>query len=200
MEQMLKSEVIVVDEEDKQIGKCDKYKAHRLHEDPQLHRAFSLFLFDNSSRLLIQQRSANKLTFPLIWANTCCSHPEPGEDVIDAVRRRTLFELGIDLSNNATLQEVGVFHYEAVCGEWIEKEIDHVIFGFYDTHEVNFNKDEIKEIKWITKEELNKDIEINKDKYSPWFIKIADKWLNNNWEEFNLTKKIKNESKFVIKL
>lgn len=183
MDQMRNSEVIVVDEHDAPIGRCDKYTAHRTGEGAQLHRAFSLFLFDNAGRLLVQQRAAGKLTFPLVWANTCCSHPSPGEDIIAAARRRTAFELGIDLSSNVSLREVAVFRYEAAYGEWVEKEVDHVVFGLFGGGDIDFNKEEVNDIRWVTREELSNDIEVNESKYSPWLVKIHNRWLRRNWND-----------------
>jgi len=86
--------VVLVDDADTEIGTMPKSEVHTL--DTPLHRAFSLFLFRKSDgKLLLQQRSHAKKTWPLVWSNTCCGHPGPGEERIDAVARRLGRELGM---------------------------------------------------------------------------------------------------------
>lgn len=197
-QQQMKSKVILVDKDDNPIGEMDKYTSHRTDE-PHLHRAFSLFLFDSKGRLLIQQRAATKLTFPSIWANTCCSHPEPNEDTIPAAIRRTNLELNIKLDESAKLQELGVFKYRAQNGEWTEWEVDHVIFGFYDVESVDFDKDEVSAIKWVTKEEFNNLITTRASEFSVWIQKIWAEFLQNNWDEW-VAKHHIDESKICMKV
>jgi len=198
--QMLNSQVILVDENDIVLGQMDKYNAHRTLPAPCLHRAFSLFLFDSKNRLLIQQRSHEKLTFPLIWANTCCSHPEPGEDIIPASKRRVKFELNIDLNDEAKLQELGVFRYKAEFGEWTEYEVDHVVFGYYDTEVILFNKEEVEAVKWVSKEEFGDMIECQPETLSPWIRMIWTRFLSSNWDLWNQNHHIElnNDGKFVV--
>src|SRR5579871_1837798 len=85
--------VILVDEYNQSIGTADKLSTHNAHTP--LHRGISVFLFNTSGKLLLQQRSSNKKTWPLIWSNSCCGHPLLGETSIDTARRRLKDELGI---------------------------------------------------------------------------------------------------------
>ncbi|MBD0366543.1 MAG: NUDIX domain-containing protein, partial [Flavisolibacter sp.] len=82
---MRQQEVILVTEKDEPIGTMEKML---VHEQELLHRAFSVFIFDTKGRMLVQQRSAEKYHGALLWSNTCCSHPFPGEDTEEAARRR----------------------------------------------------------------------------------------------------------------
>lgn len=183
--QMTQSHVAIVDENDCMIGTCDKYTAHRTELGPKRHRAFSLFLFNAEGKLLLQQRSQHKLTFPMIWANTCCSHPEPEEPIIAAACRRVKFELNIDVDPVASeLGECGVFEYSAVSGDWTEHEVDHVVFGFFKGGEVPFNSEEVAAVKWVTEEELKKWIEEEPETLSPWLRKIHQQWLSAHWKTF----------------
>ena len=68
-----------------------------------LHRAFSVFLFNNNNQLLLQQRSSHKITFPLVWTNTCCSHPLYLPDELD-----TLHYVGV---KRAALRKVRTKEY-----------------------------------------------------------------------------------------
>lgn len=190
-EQMAKSLVAIVDENDNTVGTCDKYTAHRTELGPKRHRAFSLFLFDASGRLLLQQRSEHKLTFPLIWANTCCSHPEPDEPVIAAACRRVKFELNIDVDPVACeLCECGVFEYSAESGDWTEHEIDHVVFGFFGQESIPFNTEEVAAVRWVTEDELKDWIARNPEQLSPWLRKIHEQWLVEHWKTFTTTHKM----------
>src|SRR3989338_5068869 len=84
--------VVLVDESDKPVGQAEKLEAHRLG---LLHRAFSVFVFDPQGELLLQQRAASKYHAAGLWANTCCGHPRPGEDLVAAAHRRLREELGL---------------------------------------------------------------------------------------------------------
>ncbi|OHT08219.1 isopentenyl-diphosphate delta-isomerase, type 1 family protein [Tritrichomonas foetus] len=198
--QMAKSQVILVDENDLQVGTCDKYGAHRTNPAPKLHRAFSLFLFDSNGRLLLQRRSSYKLTFPLIWANTCCSHPEPNEEIIPAALRRVKFELNLETEKITDLREIGVFLYQAPWGEWTEYEIDHVVFGFYEIEKVDFNTNEVIETKWVTSDELTSLVENQPDTLSPWLKKIYAQWLIPNWKKWVADKTLVQSSTEIVRL
>ena len=204
-QQMKHDQVILVDEEDNQIGTCNKFDAHRTDLGAKLHRAFSLFLFEpKEGRLLLQKRSEYKLTFPLIWANTCCSHPCPNEDIISASKRRSKFELNIDTEKISDLREVGVFLYKAPWNEWTEYEIDHVIFGNYNidfsADSIDFNKSEVNQVKWVTSSELANIIEKEPETLSPWLKKIYKQWLASNWESWVSSKTIINSTSSIVKL
>lgn len=201
-EQMEKSLVAVVDENDQTIGTCGKYAAHRTELGPKRHRAFSLFLFNSSGKLLLQRRSSNKLTWPMIWANTCCSHPEPDEPTFAAAKRRVKFELNIDVDPvDNKFCECGVFEYSATSGEWTEHEIDHVVFGFYDIEDIKFNEDEVAEVKWVSEEELNQWAKERPEELSPWLRKIHEKWLVSVFKDYAANHKLSNPVNLeVVKL
>lgn len=117
--------VVLVDADGSALTESDKRAAH---EAPgRLHLAFSVFLYRADGRLLLQRRSAAKYHFPLTWANACCSHPGPGEDVVSSAERRVLEELGIE----CTLERAGSFIYRAECpaSGLVEHEFDHVLIG-----------------------------------------------------------------------
>lgn len=156
--------VILVDEDDKEIGIAEKIQAHR---DSLRHRAFSVFLFRTGvePELLLQQRADDKYHCPGLWTNTCCSHPRPGEDIIAAGQRRLQEEMGI----TATLRSLGWFHYIAHFNNGLtENEIDHVLIGVTKDKEIPFNKNEVKGYRWITTTKLEHEIAENPDLFTPW--------------------------------
>lgn len=173
--QMKNDMVIIVDENDNEIGQCDKYSAHRISANPKLHRAFSLFLFNKEGKLLLQQRSKNKLTFPMIWANSCCSHPSPGESILHAVVRRAKFELNLEL-HESELHEVNTLTYRADWNEWAEWEIDHLVVGKSD-NDIHPNPEEVNDIKWVTEEELADYLTKTPELFSPWIRYVFEKKL-----------------------
>ncbi len=119
------NELILVDLDDREIGRGEKMDVHR---KGLLHRAFSVFLFDGD-RLLIQRRAAGKYHSAGLWANTCCSHPRVGETLQEAAAKRLLLECGIE---KVTLREAGRFVYRAVFSNGLtEYESDHVLVGEY---------------------------------------------------------------------
>ncbi len=157
-------EVILVDETDRAIGFEEKIQAHR--NGGQLHRAFSVFIFDGRGRMLLQKRSTRKYHFGGLWTNACCGHPRRGEQVEDAAHRRMLEEIGFDTH----LTEVHTFMYvaEDTNSDLTEREFDHVFVGQFD----GFAKpqpDEIDELRWVRCEELQADLTANPDHYTPWF-------------------------------
>jgi len=115
--------VVLVNEQDEALGTMDKLQAHR---DGLLHRAFSVFLFDEQGKLLLQRRAEGKYHSPGLWTNTCCGHPRQGEEIVQAAKRRLSEEMGIDTE----LQQRFQFLYRAEFGNgMIEHEVDHVLFG-----------------------------------------------------------------------
>ncbi|MCD6477442.1 MAG: isopentenyl-diphosphate Delta-isomerase [Candidatus Aenigmarchaeota archaeon] len=162
-------QVILVDENDNPIGFEEKLKAHQ--NGGKLHRAFSILVFNSEGKLLIQRRASTKYHSPGLWANTCCSHPRPGEELIDAAHRRLKEECGFDTD----LKEVFSFIYEAQFDNRLtEKELDHVLIGYYDGG-VHPNPDEVDEVKWVEVNKLKEDMRHNPKKYAPWFVIIMEK-------------------------
>lgn len=117
--------VVLVDEQDNELGTMEKMQAHR---EGRLHRAFSIFVFNDQNEMLLQRRAASKYHSPGLWSNACCSHPRPGEAVVDAAHRRLQEELGFDCALNPTFSFLYRAQLEAGL---IEHEYDHVLFGRY---------------------------------------------------------------------
>jgi isopentenyl-diphosphate delta-isomerase len=168
---MIEEQVILVDENDTQIGLMPKMEAH---EKALLHRAFSVFSFNDSGELLLQQRAADKYHSPLQWKNTCCSHQREGESNIEAGKRRLQEEMGF----SCELSEVFSFIYKAPFDNGLtEHELDHVMIGkFNGVPEVN--PEEVESYKWMSLEEVKVDMEMDESKYTAWFRIIFDKYYN----------------------
>ena len=173
---MSKEKVILVDENDTQVGLMPKLEAH---QKGLLHRAFSVFIFNSNYQLLLQKRAISKYHSGGLWTNTCCSHPREGEETINAANRRLLEEMGI--KNN--LRKVYDFIYKAeLDNELTENEFDHVYYGVYNEDPI-INTEEADDFKWIDMETLNNDITINGQNYTVWFKIAFDyfyKYLNND--------------------
>jgi len=160
--------VVLVDENDNEIGVEEKLKAHK---EGFLHRAFSVFVFDKEGRLLLQKRAKHKYHSGGLWSNTCCSHPVPGETIKESAKRRLKEEMGF----TCEVEEVFVVKYKADVGNsLIENEIDHVLVGFYDG-DINPNPEEVEDYKWISLEELVEDVKENPHIYTKWFLILLPK-------------------------
>lgn len=154
--------VVLVNENDKIIGKEDKIKAHK---EGKKHRAFSIFIFDKKKRMLVQQRAFGKYHCQGLWTNSCCSHPKPNEKIELAVHRRLKEELGFDCE----LKQIGKKSYNLKLDNGlIENEIDYLFVGEYEG-EIKASKEEVSDFKFISIEELKEELEKNKEKYTPWF-------------------------------
>ena len=163
--------VILVDENDNQVGVMPKLEAH---QKGLLHRAFSVFIFNSKYELLLQKRASSKYHSGGLWTNTCCSHPREGEEILDAANRRLIEEMGIDTS----LRKVHDFIYKAeLDNNLTEHEFDHVLYGIYNEDPI-INKDEADDFKWIDMDSLNEDIKTNGNNYTIWF-KIAFDYFYN---------------------
>ena len=166
----MSDQIILVDEKDKPIGSGEKLA---VHQKGQLHRAFSILVFNSHDQLLIQQRADSKYHCPGIWANTCCSHPLVGETIGQAAHRRLEEEMGFD----CVLEEKGSFIYKVVFdNDLIEHEFDHVLVGYYDG-DIKINSQEVKDSCWLELASLKKDMTLFPDKYAPWFKIIIDKFF-----------------------
>ena len=158
----MKEQVILVDEQDNQIGLMEKIEAH---EKALLHRAFSVFVFNDKKELMLQQRAAEKYHSPLLWTNTCCSHQREGETNLAAGKRRLQEEMGFVCE----LKEVFSFIYKAPFDNGLtEHEFDHVMVGDFNG-EPNINPEEVASYKWMTLEAVKKDIESKPEIYTAWF-------------------------------
>lgn len=159
------SQVILVNEADESIGTMDKLQAHR---EGLLHRAFSVFVFNNNGDMLLQQRALDKYHSGGLWTNTCCSHPLPGEETRDAAHRRLKEEMGFDTS----LQKAFHFTYKTVFDNGLtEHEIDHVYTGTYESA-INPDPEEVNNYAYFSMEAIRHSIHNEPHLYTSWF-KIA---------------------------
>lgn len=164
--------VILVDENDQQVGLMPKMEAH---EKALLHRAFSVFVFNNKKELMIQQRALHKYHSPGLWTNTCCSHQREGESNIDAGKRRLMEEMGFSVD----LEESISFIYKAPFDNGLtEHEYDHILLGSFEG-EPDLNPDEVAAWKWMSLEAIQEDMKINSEIYTEWFKIIFDKFYNH---------------------
>lgn len=199
---LMNERVILVDEKDNVIGNMSKKDSHLISNDLPLHRAFSVFLFDEKGRMLLQQRAAEKVTFPLYWTNTVCSHPlhipsELGdEDNGDAVAgtkraaiRKLSHELGIRRGDVKMddLRYMTRILYRAPCddGIWGEHELDYVFVAQKNVH-LNPSVNEIKDVRYVTQSELrdmfNRDGGADGTRLTPWFKHIVNGFGWSWWD------------------
>ena len=158
----MEENVILVDVLDNQLGLMPKMEAH---EKAVLHRAFSVFIFNDKGELMLQQRAAHKYHSPLLWTNTCCSHQRDGESNIEAGKRLLIEEMGF----KTNLKEVFSFVYKAPFDNGLtEHELDHVMIGTFNGSPT-INPDEVASYKWMTLEAVKKDIELQPNIYTAWF-------------------------------
>jgi len=169
---MSEEKVVLVDKDDNQIGLMPKMEAH---QKGLLHRAFSVFLLNSDNQILLQKRSSKKYHSGGLWTNTCCSHPRDGENIINAGKRRLSEEMGI----NTDLIEAFKFTYKAKLENGLtEHEYDHVLIGKYNGNPI-LNEDEAEDYKWVSLEEVKKDIKKNEKDYTVWFIIAFDYFYKN---------------------
>jgi isopentenyl-diphosphate delta-isomerase len=156
-------ELILVDRNDREIGSLSKAKAH--DGDGVLHRAFSLFLFNDDGELLLQQRGQGKRLWGGYWSNSCCSHPRVGESLQIATTRRLRDELNFETE----LEHVYWFCYEASFdGSGAENELCHVYLGRV-SDEIRVNDSEIAAIRYLSPAALDAEFEQAPERYTPWF-------------------------------
>jgi len=136
----------------------------------QLHRAFSVLLFDGAGRTLLQRRAAVKTRFAHRWANTCCGHPAPDEPAAVAASRRLAEEIGV---RGLELAEVGVYTYRAgdpATGR-VEHEYDHVLVARVAT-DIALAPDpaEVAGTRWTPADELIAELARpeSQQEYAPW--------------------------------
>ncbi len=165
--------VILVNEQDEEVGVCEKLQAHL---DGVLHRAFSVFIFNDNGDLLLQQRHPGKYHSGGLWSNTCCSHPRPGELVEAAAHRRLQEEMGLACE----LEKLFGFVYHSQLGANLyEHEYDHVFVGRHNGTPVPDGK-EVSSWRWVDATELQNDVAAYPDQYTYWFRLILDRVLQNH--------------------
>ena len=163
--------VILVNENDEQIGLMPKMEAH---EKALLHRAFSVFVFNDKNQLMLQQRAANKYHSPLLWTNTCCSHQRNGESNLEAGVRRLEEEMGFVCD----LEEKTSFIYKAPFDNGLtEHELDHVMVGYYNDSP-KINREEVENFKYMTVEEVKEDMALKPEIYTEWFKIIFENFYD----------------------
>lgn len=197
--ELMGEQVILVSPDDAIQGSASKAQAHHISSGLLLHRAFSVFLFDSNKRLLLQQRAGTKITFPLYWTNTCCSHPlysiqeeSSNDDAIGvkyAARRKLYQELGISpeaISINDFYYLTRI-HYRAMSDAvWGEHEIDYILFLIKDV-EVHPSKNEVEAVRYVDMEQLQQWLSqaqsgSSEIRLTPWFLFIAENFLFNWWK------------------
>jgi len=158
-------EVILVDKNDQVLGKAEKIATHVKGD---LHRAFSIFIFDRTGRLLIQKRARTKYHSGGLWSNTCCSHPRPEEDTHIAAHRRLKEEMGFDCD----LKKVFELVYKAeLDNNLIEHEYDHIFIGQFADEPVVDSR-EVEEFRWIGMDSLIDEVAAKYNNYTYW-LRIA---------------------------
>lgn len=169
-------ELILVDTNDVELGYLSKAECH--DGAGKLHRAFSVFLFNDAGKLLLQQRSQSKRLWPGFWSNTCCSHPRRGETMQVATERRLLDELRV----RSGLQFVYKFEYQAVFDEsGSENELCHVYLGRI-SGSVTPNANEVDAIRYLSAAELDDELNNQPGNFTPWF-KLEWQTLNADYHE-----------------
>ena len=166
---MTEEKVILVNQKDEKIGLMPKMEAH---EKALLHRAFSVFVFNDKNELMLQQRALHKYHSPGLWTNTCCSHQRDGEGNVEAGKRRLQEEMGF----STPLRETTSFIYKAPFDNGLtEHEFDHILVGSYN-EAPKINPDEVADWKWMSMKAVEKDIHENPTAYTAWFKIIFDKF------------------------
>lgn len=162
--------VILVDQNDRAVGTCEKIEAH---EKALLHRAFSVFIFNKKRETLLQKRWQGKYHSGGLWTNTCCGHPRPGENTLKGATRRLHEETG----GSCDLEKSFAFTYRAPFDNGLtEHEYVHVFSGIF---EGPFTPDpqEIEDLKWVSLEWIKEDILKHPQSYTQWFkLYFTEKW------------------------
>ncbi len=159
--------VVLVDERNQTIGTMDKWRAHK---EGHLHRAFSVLVFNEKNELLLQRRSATKYHTPLLWTNTCCSHPRVDENVMDAAHRRLREEMGFDCDITPLFEFLYKVEFEPGL---FEHEYDHVFIGKYEG-EVPFDPSEVDSVRWIDLVKLKGEVQNHPENFTYWFKHLLE--------------------------
>lgn len=160
-------QLILVDEQDREVGTDGKLSAH---QKGTLHRAISVFVFNGKGELMLQKRTKTKYHSAGLWTNTCCSHPRPGEDADTAARRRLQEEMGF----TCDVREVHHLLYRTTFPNGlIENEYDHMFIADYEKEPL-LNPDEAEDWKWMAPDEIKKDMAEHPEAYSYWFKLALD--------------------------
>ena len=158
----MEDRLVLVDENDREVGTESKLP---VHVDGRLHRAFSVFVFDDAGKMLLQRRAVTKYHSAGLWSNTCCGHPRPGEPTEEAAHRRLVEEMRFD----CPLQPVFNFKYRAELDNGLfEHEYDHVLVGTFDGSPTP-DPQEVAGWRWAAVDDVSEDQIANPTSYSVWF-------------------------------
>ncbi|WP_415326596.1 isopentenyl-diphosphate Delta-isomerase [Chryseobacterium sp. MMS23-Vi53] len=164
--------VVLVNPQDEVLGLMEKQQAH---VNGLLHRAFSVFLFNHKGEMLLQKRASGKYHSPLKWTNAVCSHPRNGETYLEGAKRRVKEELGIEVE----ISEKFNFIYKADVGnELWEHELDHVFIGTFED-DFHLNPDEVAEVRYISFEDLDKEMIDQPENFTEWFKIILEEYKHH---------------------
>jgi isopentenyl-diphosphate delta-isomerase len=165
---MIREFVQLVDEQNREIGVMEKMEAHKLGK---LHRAVSVILFNSRNQMLLQQRARGKYHSAGLWANTCCTHPRPGENAEAAATRRRKEEMGISCQ---LTHQFDVVYKASLDNGLTEYEYDHVFYGYSDDFPVpNYN--EVYAWKYLSTDHLEGWLHSAPDAFTAWFPLLFDK-------------------------
>ncbi|KAH3902306.1 probable Isopentenyl-diphosphate Delta-isomerase [Saccharomycodes ludwigii] len=213
---LMNENCIVLDYDDNAIGAGTKKLCHLMTNIDQglLHRAFSVFIFNNEGKLLLQQRASEKITFPDLWTNTCCSHPLCVDDELGfnsslakkvdgakvAAIRKLEHELGIpshQTVSNGKFHFLNRIHYMAPSnGPWGEHEIDYILFyKINENHDLDIipNLNEVRDYKYVSKKELQDMFADPSLKFTPWFKLICESLLYKWWDQLDDLSEVEND-------
>ncbi|AMD19621.1 HCL530Cp [Eremothecium sinecaudum] len=213
---LMNENCIILDWDDNMIGSGTKKLCHLMEniEKGLLHRAFSVFVFDEEGRLLLQQRASEKITFPDLWTNTCCSHPLCVDDEIGAkgnleakvqgakvaAVRKLEHELGIpplETLQKGKFHFLNRIHYMAPSnGPWGEHEIDYILFYKVAPNEkitVQPNPNEVRDCAWVNQQQLKEMFADKNLKFTPWFKLICESYLFEWWEQLDDLSNVEND-------
>lgn len=154
--------VILVDEQDSELGLMEKIKAH---QQGALHRAISVFIFNSQKQLLLQQRASDKYHSGGLWTNTCCSHPRKGEQTQDAAKRRLREEMGIDCELNYL---TNIIYKAKLDNDMTEHELDHIFIGYTDDVPV-LNPAEAIAYRYTSIEDVERLLQKTPEHFTKWF-------------------------------
>lgn len=173
---MLDRTVVLTDEEGNATGTSNILEAHT--GAGKLHRAFSVYVFNETEdMILVQQRAAQKMLFALLWANTCCSHPFPKEDIIEAGERRLREECGFTVP--LEYKDAFVYKAEDPNGNGIEWEHDSLLVGHAnELTKLNPDPTEIAQLEWRQVQDVLHDMKTTPNEYAPWFKMGLNKLLH----------------------
>lgn len=172
------TEIILLNEADEAVGTGQKLW---VHQQGLLHRAFSVLIFNNNNELLIHQRALDKYHSGGLWTNTCCGHPNVGEDVKAAAERR----LGEEMGFTTGLDFLYKFHYKVTFENGLtENEIDHVFIGVYN-EPFEVNPVEVIDYKWVSMAAITQEVIRNPENYTVWFRKILKNDMFQGFESTN---------------